>query len=156
MRGRWTTITVNAYLHSYQTNSPPLFKRLIHSQKTFSTELFLLFSITRKPVSANRETGKTRASNPRLMTRCIDTELATGSVDTQDFFFSVWDVPSKWVSFECRGASSCESEKRRHIQQLFHYSPSEEQLQDLSAHDITTAVCLYSAVRLNERPPHSH
>lgn len=74
-------------MHSYQTNSPPLFKRLIHSQKTFSTELFLLFSITRKPVSANRETGKTRASNPRLMTRCIDTELATGSVDTQDFFF---------------------------------------------------------------------
>lgn len=90
------------------------------------------------------------------MTRCIDTELATGSVDFYLFFFLFEMFRPNEFHLNVGGASSCESEKRRHIQQLFHYSPSEEQLQDLSAHDITTAACLSSAVRLNERPPHSH
>lgn len=156
LRGRWTTITVNAYLHRYQTNFPPKFKRFIHSHKNLLHWAVSIVFHYKKAGICKQRNWKNQSFKSSIDDSLHWHRISDWLCGHAGLFFSVWDVPSKWVSFECRGASSCESEKRRHIQQLFHYSPSEEQLQDLSAHDITTAVCLYSAVRLNERPPHSH
>ncbi|KAF0045821.1 hypothetical protein F2P81_002350 [Scophthalmus maximus] len=71
---------------------------------------------------------------------------------------AVTDLPSSDVWFIAGfhlnvRLPAVKSEKRPHIQQLFYYSPSEEQLQDLSAHDIITAARL-SAARLHDKLLH--